>query len=63
MQITVEIPDELAAKVQARGLTMESYVRSLIEDAEQSAPAGIRLREPRMSIEEVLEAAKAMKDK
>jgi hypothetical protein len=37
MQITVDIPDELAAQVQARGLTPESYVKDLIESARQSA--------------------------
>jgi hypothetical protein len=63
MQITVDIPDELAAKVQARGLTPESYVRGLIEDAERSAPVPIHLREPRMSIEEFLEAMAANSDK
>ncbi len=32
MQITVTIPDELAAQVQARGLTLESYVERLIAE-------------------------------
>jgi hypothetical protein len=39
MQITVSIPDELAAQVQARGLTPESYVESLIGDAGRMTPA------------------------
>jgi hypothetical protein len=39
MQITVEIPDEFAAQVQARGLTPESFVRRLIDDAVRSTPA------------------------
>jgi hypothetical protein len=44
MQITVNIPDELAAQAQARGMTPESFVEGLIEDAarakseEQQAP-------------------------
>lgn len=33
MQITVDIPDAIVAEVEARGLTPESYVRSLIENA------------------------------
>jgi hypothetical protein len=37
MQITVEIPDDLAAQVRARGLTPESYVKGLIDSARQSA--------------------------
>jgi hypothetical protein len=32
MQVTVEIPDELAAQVQARGLAPKSYVEGLIAD-------------------------------
>jgi hypothetical protein len=32
MQITVTIPDELVAQVQARGLTPESYVEQLIAE-------------------------------
>ncbi len=37
MQITVTIPDELAAQVQSRGLTPVSYVEHLI--SEQTATA------------------------
>ena len=33
MQVTVNIPDELAAQVQARGISPESFVSKLIEDA------------------------------
>jgi post-segregation antitoxin (ccd killing protein) len=31
MQITVTIPDELAAQVEARGFALETYVRELVE--------------------------------
>lgn len=30
MQVTVDIPDELAAQVAARGVVLEAYVRSLV---------------------------------
>lgn len=48
VQITVTIPDELAAQVRSRGLTPESYVEHLL--AEQAAsdptpPAGDSLQE------------------
>jgi hypothetical protein len=33
MQITVNIPDELAAEAQARGIPVEVYVQSLVEEA------------------------------
>lgn len=32
MQITVNIPDELAAQVQARGIALETYVEQLVVD-------------------------------
>jgi hypothetical protein len=63
MQVTIEIPDEVAAKAEARGMTPESYVRSLIDDAVRSTPEPVRLREPRMSMEEFLEAMAANSDR
>jgi hypothetical protein len=33
MRITVTIPDELAAQAQARGISIEAYVESLVEEA------------------------------
>jgi hypothetical protein len=33
MKITVTIPDELAAQAEARGLSLEIYVQSLVEEA------------------------------
>jgi hypothetical protein len=32
MQVTVTIPDELAAQVQARGFILETYLRDLMEE-------------------------------
>jgi len=37
MLVTVEIPDEVAAAVKARGETPESYVRGLVDEAVRSA--------------------------
>ena len=39
MQITIEIPDELAAQAKAHGLTPELYVRNLIDGGLRSDPA------------------------
>ena len=50
MQITVTIPDDLAAQVQARGLTPESYVEKLIEEQISTLHASIPARE--LSLEE-----------
>jgi hypothetical protein len=59
MQVTVEIPDELAAQVQARGQTPESYVRSLIDDAVRTAPAPRPPAKPKMDIGEFIRAMSA----
>lgn len=37
MRITVTVPDELAAKAQARGIPVEVYVQSLVEDASRKS--------------------------
>jgi hypothetical protein len=63
MQITIEIPDELAAKAQARGLTPERFVEALVEDAARTAPKPLHLREPRMSTQEFVDAMAANSDK
>ena len=38
MQITVTIPDELAAQAQERGMSLEAYVQSLIEQGRLQRP-------------------------
>jgi hypothetical protein len=63
MQITVEIPDELAAQAQERGLTPESYVRSLIDNAVRTAPAPLTPAKPKMDMKEFFEAMSAYSDK
>ncbi len=37
MQVTIEIPDDLAAYVRARGLALEEYVRDLVASEIASA--------------------------
>lgn len=65
MQITVEMPDEFAAQVQAQGLTPESYVRNLIDDAArsaQTAPGPVRPKD-RMDMQTFLTKISANSDK
>jgi hypothetical protein len=50
MQITVTIPDELAAQAQSRGLTPENYVERLI--AEQTIMPHGATRQRNLSLEE-----------
>jgi hypothetical protein len=61
MQIVVEIPDELAAQARARGLTPESYVRGLIEEAARHAPAD--LVKPKRDMEAFFKAMAAHSEK
>ena len=63
MQITIEIPDELAAQAQARGLTPEIYVRSLIDQAAHTSSVPIPPQEPKMDIETFLREMAAHSDK
>ena len=53
MQITVNIPDEFAVQVQARGLALETYVQGLVRSA-VAVPRGqlIRLGPGPFSLEE-----------
>ena len=64
MQITVEIPDEIAAQVQARGLTPESYVRGLIEDAVRKSPSPtVEQARPKRDMEAFFKAMAAHSEK
>jgi post-segregation antitoxin (ccd killing protein) len=55
MQITLTIPDELAARVRARGLVLETYVRDLME--ERFAEEQGELSERRRAVETMLQFA------
>jgi post-segregation antitoxin (ccd killing protein) len=55
MQIIVTIPDELAAQAQARGISVEEYVQSLVEEARRRSLSPSRPRTPE-AIEAFFEA-------
>jgi len=63
MQVTVEIPDGFAAQAKARGLTPESYVRSLVDDAWRAAPVALPPVKPKMDMEAFFRAMAAYSDK
>jgi hypothetical protein len=63
MQITVEIPDEIAAQVQARGVTPESYVRGLIEEAVREESRASKASELKMSMDAFIRAMSANSEK
>ena len=52
MRVTVTIPDELAAQVQARGFVLETYVRNLMEEKLFREPVQISQR--RQAVEAML---------
>jgi hypothetical protein len=55
MQVTIDIPDELAAQVQARGFVLETYVRGLMEEKLSREPAQNGQR--RQAVEAMLQFA------
>jgi hypothetical protein len=64
MQITVTIPDDLAAQVQSRGLTPESYVEGLIAEQNSVPNNGIRARKSSLEdLEASLDALTRYSDK
>lgn len=63
MQITVTIPDEFAAQVQARGLEPQSFGQSVIDDAVRTAPKPLPPAKPKMDIDEFIRAMSAFSDK
>jgi hypothetical protein len=62
MRITLEIPDELAAQAEARGLSTESYVRSLIDNAGLGLPTSLPPAKPKMDLEPFFKAMAAHSD-
>jgi hypothetical protein len=53
MQVTINIPDEIAAQVRARGLALDAYVQDLVaSNAATSRPCLVRLGPGPYSTEE-----------
>lgn len=63
MQITIDIPDELAAQAKARGLTPEDYVRTLVEDAARNASANLPPAKPKMDIQTFIKGMASLSEK
>jgi hypothetical protein len=63
MQITLEVPDELIAQAEARGLTPESYARSLIANGVLNHTAPLPPAKPKMDMEKFFEVMAAYSDK
>jgi ABC-type transporter Mla subunit MlaD len=63
MQITVTIPDDLAAQVQARGLTPESYVERLIAEQAEAVSKQADTARRLASLDRFIERMAAHSDK
>jgi hypothetical protein len=63
MQITVDIPDQLAEQIRARGLTPEGFVRSLIDEAERNAPPVPDPTQPKLDMEAFFKGMAAYSEK
>jgi hypothetical protein len=63
MLVTVEIPDEVAAAVQARGETPESYVRGLIDHAVRRSSSDASVAPKKRDIQWFLREMAANSDK
>jgi hypothetical protein len=59
MEITVTIPDEVAAEARARGLTPESYVEGLIAEKHLSTSAESTTKQKLANLEKFFEAMAA----
>jgi hypothetical protein len=55
MQITVDIPDELAAQARARGVPVESYVRGILAGVATAPPSLSRRKRTREELEAFFE--------
>lgn len=58
MEVTIKIPDELAAQARARGVSIEAYVQELLARQAFDATNGEHLHSVRSAVERILELRK-----
>lgn len=63
MQVTVDIPDQLAAQAEARGVPVESYVRGILEELATARPRPSARRRTREELEAFFEEFAQFSDK
>jgi hypothetical protein len=63
MEITVKIPDEIAARAKARGLKVEAYIEELLAQQVGAQPSGIRRPETVAEIRAWLDSLAQFSDK
>jgi hypothetical protein len=63
MDITVRIPDEIAARAKARGLKLEAYVEEILAQQVSAQPSGDRRPQTPAEIREWLDSLAQFSDK
>lgn len=61
MEVTIKIPDQLAAQARARGISVELYVQELLTQKTQDSSAANRQESVSAAIDRILELRKGNK--
>lgn len=61
MEVTVRVPDQLAAEARAHGVSVEAYVQEILARQAQEAVGEQRLQTVRAAIERIVELRKGNK--
>jgi hypothetical protein len=61
MEVTIKIPDELAAEARARGVSVEVYAQELLARQTADATKGERIQSVRSAVERILALRKGNK--
>jgi hypothetical protein len=61
MEVTIKIPDELAAEARARGIALETYVQELLGTRSGETGRDNGLQSVRAAIDRIVEARKGNK--
>ena len=63
MEITVKVPDEIAARAKARGLRVEAYIEELLAQQVGAQPSGTRRSQSAAEIRAWLDSLAQFSDK
>ncbi len=61
MEVTIKVPDELAAEARAHGVSVEVYVQEILARQALAAPGEQRLQSVRAAADRILELRKRNK--
>jgi len=61
MEVTIKVPDKLAADARARGVSLEVYVQEILARQERETTGEERLQSVRAAIDRIVELSKGNK--